>query len=79
MLKIFFDIVIGNDDILVNDENFFEGNFNILDVCDNIIFGNVLEELFLLVFFNFKFFNLSCMCFFFDIKLKCKEFFNYMV
>lgn len=36
MLKIFFDIVIGNDDILVNDENIFV--FNILDVCDDIYY-----------------------------------------
>lgn len=36
MLKIFCDIVIGNDDILVNDENIFV--FNILDVCDDIYY-----------------------------------------
>lgn len=36
MLKIFFDVVIGNDDILVNDENIFV--FNILDVCVDIYY-----------------------------------------
>lgn len=44
MLKIFYKVVIGNGDILVNDKNFFVGNL-FLQMFLKLYWGNVQKEI----------------------------------